>query len=72
MSANERTATVFECIQGGAEDYLVKPVTRHAIQCIWQHVWRRQNAARVPQATDEVMLLPRALRGGPRVGDRTY
>lgn len=54
MSANERTATVFECIQGGAEDYLVKPVTRNAIQCIWQHVWRRQNAARVPQATDEV------------------
>lgn len=54
MSANEHQDTVFECIQGGAEDYLVKPVTKNAIQCIWQHVWRRQVAARVPQARDEV------------------
>eukprot|EP00884_Botryococcus_braunii_P003048 jgi/Botrbrau1/12744/Bobra.67_1s0103.1 len=53
MSANERNDTVFECIQGGAEDYLVKPVSKNAIQCIWQHVWRRQNAARVPQSQDE-------------------
>ena len=42
MSANEHTDTVFECIQRGAEDYLLKPVTRKEVQYICQHVWRRQ------------------------------
>ncbi|EIE20369.1 CheY-like protein, partial [Coccomyxa subellipsoidea C-169] len=42
MSANERTETVFECIRGGAEDYLLKPVTKKEVQHMWQHVWRRQ------------------------------
>ena len=42
MSANEHTETVFECIREGAEDYLLKPVTKKEVQNIWQHVWRRQ------------------------------
>ena len=55
MSANERTETVFECIRGGAEDYLLKPVTRKEVQHMWQHVWRRQqqNALRVPHMCPE-------------------
>lgn len=61
MSANERTETVFECIRGGAEDYLLKPVTRKEVQHMWQHVWRRQqhqNALRVPHfCPEEVSLL---------------
>jgi response regulator of citrate/malate metabolism len=56
MSANEHTDTVFECIRGGAEDYLLKPVTKKEVQYIWQHVWRRQqqNAMRVPNIQEEV------------------
>ena len=56
MSANEHTDTVFECIRGGAEDYLLKPVTKKEVQYIWQHVWRRQqqNALRVPNIQEEV------------------
>ena len=42
MSANEHTETVFECIRRGAEDYLLKPVTKKEVQYICQHVWRRQ------------------------------
>ena len=42
MSANEHTDTVFECIRRGAEDYLLKPVTKKEVQYICQHVWRRQ------------------------------
>ncbi len=55
MSANERRETVFECIRGGAEDYLLKPVTRKEVQHMWQHVWRRQqaNALRVPHLCPE-------------------
>jgi DNA-binding response OmpR family regulator len=55
MSANERTETVFECIRGGAEDYLLKPVTRKEVQHMWQHVWRRQqqSALRVPHMLPE-------------------
>ena len=49
MSANETNDTVFECIQGGAEDYLLKPLTRKEVQMIWQHVWRRQQQAKLPQ-----------------------
>lgn len=43
MSANEHPDTVFECIRGGAEDYLLKPLTKKEVQYIWQHVWRRQH-----------------------------
>ena len=45
MSANEHADTVFECIQGGAEDYLLKPVARKDVQHVWQHAWRRRGAA---------------------------
>lgn len=50
MSANEHTETVFECIRRGAEDYLLKPVTKKEVQYICQHVWRRQKQvpSRIP------------------------
>lgn len=54
MSANEQNDTVFECIRGGAEDYLLKPVTRKEVQHIWQHVWRRQQQLLVPSLPGEV------------------
>lgn len=44
---------MFECIRGGAEDYLLKPVTRKEVQHIWQHVWRRQQQLVVPSIPDE-------------------
>ncbi|KAL3155957.1 hypothetical protein ABBQ32_012949 [Trebouxia sp. C0010 RCD-2024] len=43
MSANEHADTVFECISAGAEDYLLKPLTKKEVQYIWQHVWRRKH-----------------------------
>lgn len=43
MSANEQQDTVFECIRAGAEDYLLKPLTKKEVQYIWMHVWRRQH-----------------------------
>lgn len=49
MSANEHQHMVFEAIKGGAEEYLVKPVTRKEVQNIWQYVWKRITA--VQQAT---------------------
>lgn len=60
MSANERHETVLECIQEGAEDYLLKPVTKKVVQCIWQHVWRRQQQQQLPAlppAASQVCLL---------------
>ena len=62
MSANETNDTVFECIQGGAEDYLLKPLTRKEVQMIWQHVWRRQQQAKLPQVRP-------GFAGGPLEGD---
>ena len=44
MSANEHKLTVFEAIKGGAEEYLVKPVTRKEVANIWQYVWKRLSA----------------------------
>jgi protein suppressor of PHYA-105 1 len=41
MSANEQKDTVFQAIKGGAEEYLVKPVTKKEVQNIWQYVWKR-------------------------------
>jgi len=43
VSPSPFVSAVFECIQRGAEDYLLKPVTQKEIKQIWQHVWRRRN-----------------------------
>ena len=43
MSASEQRETVVECIRGGAEEYLVKPVTRKEVQNMWMHVIKRLN-----------------------------
>lgn len=51
MSSIEKGDTVYQCVQGGAEEYLVKPVTRKEVQHMWQHVLRKRSvAATVPQA----------------------
>lgn len=47
MSANEQKDTVFQAIKGGAEEYLVKPVTKKEVQNIWQYVWKRLQAAQL-------------------------
>jgi hypothetical protein len=47
MSANEQKDTVFQAIKGGAEEYLVKPVTKKEVQNIWQYVWKRLKAAQL-------------------------
>ena len=58
MSANEHTDTVFECIQRGAEDYLLKPVTKKEVQYICQHVWRRRREGGAGiMGTEEVQLI---------------
>lgn len=58
MSANERKDAVFEAIRGGAEEYLVKPVTKKEVQNIWQHVWKRLSAAKLLRDQHEVSNRP--------------
>jgi WD40 repeat protein len=54
MSSIDKGDTVFECVSSGAEEYLVKPVTRKEVQHMWQHVLRKRSAlATVPQADGE-------------------
>ena len=53
MSANEHSDTVFECIRAGAEDYLLKPLTKKEVQYIWQHVWRRKHQPAVRVAPQQ-------------------
>ena len=53
MSANEHSDTVFECIRAGAEDYLLKPLTKKEVQYIWQHVWRRKHQPAVKTAPQQ-------------------
>lgn len=68
MSANEHTDTVFECIQRGAEDYLLKPVTKKEVQYICQHVWRRQREGNgANMGTEEVctMIQSKLLQAAP-------
>jgi len=42
MSSNEHADIVLNCLQLGAEDYLLKPVTKKAVKHMWAHVWRRK------------------------------
>lgn len=51
MSSIEQGSTVHDCVTYGAEEYLVKPVTRKEVVNMWQHVLRKQTASAmaVPQ-----------------------
>ena len=42
MSSNEHADIVLNCIRLGAEDYLLKPVSKKAVKHMWAHVWRRK------------------------------
>lgn len=54
MSSIDQGETVYECVNSGAEEYLVKPVTQKEVQYIWQHVLRKRSAAAtVPQITGD-------------------
>eukprot|EP00897_Mesotaenium_endlicherianum_P000897 jgi/Mesen1/10808/ME000093S10326 len=60
MSSNDHQSTVVECVRAGAEEYLLKPVTKKEVTHIWQHVWRRQqNCSRASEgrAQYEAQLL---------------
>lgn len=46
MSANQAAEAVCECISNGAEDFLVKPVTKKEVQNIWTHVVKRSRPGR--------------------------
>ena len=62
MSANECQDMVWNCVEQGAEDYLLKPLTKKEVQYIWQHVYRRQQQhARVPRLSFEVSSIPKLL-----------
>lgn len=58
MSANEQKDTVFQAIKGGAEEYLVKPVTRKEVQNIWQYVWKRLTATQLQQQQQQQQPAP--------------
>jgi WD40 repeat protein len=58
MSSIDKGDTVQECVSSGAEEYLVKPVTRKEVQHMWQHVLRKRSAlATVPQAEIAISVL---------------
>jgi CheY-like chemotaxis protein len=54
MSANEQKDTVFQAIAQGAEEYLVKPVTKKEVQNIWQYVWKRWSASQLSRPSSQV------------------
>ena len=54
MSSFDNGDVVYDCVEGGAEEYLVKPVTQKEVQHIWQHVLKKRSmATTVPQASNQ-------------------
>ena len=50
MSSFDNGDIVYECVEGGAEEYLVKPVTHKEVRHLWQHVLKKRSVATtVPQ-----------------------
>ncbi len=50
MSSFDNGDIVYECVEGGAEEYLVKPLTHKEVRHIWQHVLKKRSVATtVPQ-----------------------
>lgn len=59
MSGNCHQSTVLQCIAAGAEEYLVKPVTKRDVAHMWQHVWRRiQLISNAPESLQNSGNLP--------------
>jgi hypothetical protein len=59
MSASEQAEMMYNCIKGGAEEYLVKPVTKKEVQNIWTHVIRRLHASNgASKALQGLQFLP--------------
>ena len=54
MSGECGQTTAVQCISAGAEEFVVKPVTKRDALQMWQHVWRR-------------MQLQAAVSGDPQV-----
>ena len=56
MSSYNNGNVVYDCVEGGAEEYLVKPITQKEVQRIWQHVLKKRSlATTVPQADAKLM-----------------
>jgi len=60
-----RRPPVFECIQRGAEDYLLKPLTQKEVKQIWQHVWRRRYSWQRVSEQKKAEAEAAAAAGGP-------
>eukprot|EP00877_Chromochloris_zofingiensis_P000663 jgi/Chrzof1/10598/Cz05g04250.t1 len=65
MSADEHHNTVFQAIRDGAEEYLVKPVTKKEVQNIWQYVWKRLSAAQLHVKVEPDMGFQRQSSASP-------
>ncbi|KAG1653910.1 hypothetical protein FOA52_005211 [Chlamydomonas sp. UWO 241] len=67
MSANHQHECISECISSGAEDFLVKPVTKKEVQNIWTHVMKRLRpgsaAGDVHLAFDPSLFVGQAMGG---------
>eukprot|EP01025_Chloroclados_australasicus_P021758 TRINITY_DN22751_c2_g1_i1.p1 TRINITY_DN22751_c2_g1~~TRINITY_DN22751_c2_g1_i1.p1 ORF type:complete len:832 (-),score=44.30 TRINITY_DN22751_c2_g1_i1:691-3186(-) len=40
MSSNESASIVHECLKSGAEECIIKPLTRKEVQHLWKYVWK--------------------------------
>ena len=62
MSARDDADTVMKCLQGGAADYLVKPIRKNELKNLWTHVWRNTRHTSVdekPQRSGSESLTPK-------------
>ena len=44
MSSKDDQKAVLDCIENGAEDYILKPISKKDVINLWQHAWRRRKS----------------------------
>ena len=47
LSSAEDTPLVYECLEKGADDYIIKPIRPAVVKNLWSNIWRKKRERKI-------------------------